>query len=226
MYRLMGRVVLIFLVTGVLRAQQPAENKTPDFEPIQVRHFVEPVYPVNSIANGVVILKVVVTPAGAIYSVDVLHGIESLTKEAEKTVRKWGFAPAKLNGRRVESSTIVAFAFCNSMGSPIAKTAESKTEEAMFDPIQVVSADSALYPVNSVALAGPRNFATVVLKVTVNEKGEVSHVDVLHGVQTLTEPAEETVQTWKLLPARLQGEAVSSSLAASFTFQAPYVPPR
>ena len=226
MYRLMGQVVLLFLVAGVLRAQQPAQDKTPAFEPIQVRHIVEPTYPVDSIANGVVILKVVVTAAGAVYSVDVLHGIASLTEEAVKTVRKWDFEPAKLNGKRVENSTIVAFAFCNSMGSPIAKAAESKAEGAWYEPIEVVSANSALYPINSVAVASPLNSATVVLRVKVDEKGDVSHIDVLRGVETLTEPAEEMVRKWKFQPARLDGEAVASTLAASFTFQPPsYVPP-
>ncbi len=226
MYRLMGRVVLLFLLAGVLRAQKPAEDKTPSFEPIQVRQIVEPAYPLDSIANGVVILKVVVTPAGAIYSVDVLHGIASLTEEAVKTVRKWHFDPARLNGRRVESSTIVAFAFCNSMGSPTSKAAETKTEGARFEPIQVVSADSALYPITSAAVASPMNSATVVLQVTVDESGTVSHIDVLRGVETLTEPAKETVRNWKFQPARLDGEAVASTLAASFTFQPPYVPSR
>jgi TonB family protein len=227
MYRLMGRVVLLFLLAGVLRAQQPAENKTPFFEPIQARHIVEPSYPPNSIANGVVILKVVVTPAGAIYSVDVLHGIASLTGEAEKTVRKWDFAPARLNGERVESPTIVAFAFCNSMGSPFAKAAESKTEGAWYEPPRIVSANSALYPFTSAAVASLLNSATVVLQVGVDEKGEVNHIDVLRGVETLTEPAEETVRKWKFQPAQLNGEAVASSLAASFTFLPPYyAPPR
>ena len=213
--------ILFFLAAGALRAQTPEEETSPTFAPIHVKKAVEPQYPVNSIANGVVVLKVVVTAAGAIYRVDVVHGIASLTEEAERTVRRWEFQPARRDGKRVESSTLVAFAF-NTGNSPTStEISAAKPGEAAFAPLQIVSALAAGYPFNSTAAASPQNFATVILEAAVDEKGEVSHVEVLRGVETLTGPAEEALRQWKFEPARFHGEPVASTLAASFTFRPP-----
>ncbi len=70
------------------------------FQPIAVIGATEPRYPSRSVATGVIILKVIVRASGAIDHVRVIHGIPSLTEEAQSTVLNWKFRPAELITRQ------------------------------------------------------------------------------------------------------------------------------
>jgi TonB family protein len=99
------------LFLGCVWAAKPQEEESLRFKPVQVVSVVEPTYPANSIAKGTVILQVTVSGSGKIDEVTVIHQVPSLTEEAERTVRKWKFQPAQLNGTPVTSTMIAAFYF-------------------------------------------------------------------------------------------------------------------
>jgi TonB family protein len=89
-----------------------------------------------------------------------------------------------------------------------------------FDAASVVSSVEAAYPVHSVASG------TVVLELTLDETGEITEVRVVHGIPSLTEPAERSARKWKFHPAQFEGKPVQSKIAIAFSFVPPTVGPR
>lgn len=89
-----------------------------------------------------------------------------------------------------------------------------------FEPAKVISTAQALYPINSVA------WGTVILEVQLNQKGAIDAVKVLHGIPSLTGPAVKAVKKWKFSAARLNGQAIASSIPVAFTFVPPNAGPR
>ena len=109
MKAVIGLIMCAALFSVTLSA---TEQKTPaDFQPPQVISTVEPSYPVNTVAGGTVVLKVTVGSSGKIQGVRVLSGAGGFTQQAVETVKKWKFAPAKLDGKPVTASLPVAFSF-------------------------------------------------------------------------------------------------------------------
>lgn len=214
MRRIIELTALILLVAGAYGSARPGGNSQ-HFKPIQLVHFIEPVYPVRSVANGTVVLTVGINKSTSIDNIAVVYGIPSLTEEAERTVRKWSFQPALLDGKPVQSSITTAFTFSSSL-SPGSSWAKPKVEELLpFKPIAVVSTVGAEYPYRSVASG------SVILKVNIGRGGAIDDIEVIHGIPSLTEVAEQTVRKWKFQPATVNGETISSPMIASFTFRVP-----
>ncbi len=111
-------LVLILFLIGSFSSAQKAE-RLPAFEAAQVISAVGPVYPVNSVAQGTVVLEVTVGPSGRVEQVKVIRDIPSLTSEAVKAVRGWSFRPARLEGRPVRTAIPVAFTFDRGLFTPV-----------------------------------------------------------------------------------------------------------
>ena len=102
-------ILLLFTVPAV-SAQK--ETATPSkFTPVEVVSAVEAPYPINSVAQGTVILEVTVGKEGEIGSIRVLKDIPSLTEPAKKAVKDWKFKPATWNGKPVAGSIALSFSF-------------------------------------------------------------------------------------------------------------------
>ncbi len=97
---------------------------------------------------------------------------------------------------------------------------QKKPAPVQFDPPTVVSSAEAIYPLQSIASG------TVVLEVSLDESGAIADVRVVHGIASLTEPAECSIRQWKFEPARLNGETIRSKMAVAFSFIPPNVGPR
>jgi TonB family protein len=97
---------------------------------------------------------------------------------------------------------------------------EKKAESSPYDPPAVVSTVEAIYPLQSIASG------TVVLEISLGDKGEITAVRVVRGIPSLTEPAESSIQQWKFRPAHLDGKPVQSKMAVAFSFVPPNVGPR
>lgn len=217
---------LFSLATGVACAAQSEKGATPSFEPAHVVHVVDPEHSAASIAYGVVILKVAVSPSGTVDGIDVANAAPSLTEEAERTVKAWKFEPARFHGEPIKSWITVSFAYSISFSLRPPWVAEPQPEKPLgFQPIQILSAIEAPFPITSVA--NPLVPVSVILQVTVGESGSVDHIEVIHAMPTLTESAEQTIKMWKFQPATIDNKPVSSVMIASFTFRHPWadVPP-
>jgi TonB family protein len=94
-------------------AGQPPEeqNQGVEFSPPQVTDVVYPRYPINSEAQGTVILQTTVGLSGQVETVKVVRDITSLTSEAIGAVKRWKFQPGTVDGEAVRSNAIVAILF-------------------------------------------------------------------------------------------------------------------
>lgn len=89
-----------------------------------------------------------------------------------------------------------------------------------FDPPTVTEVAEAVYPLQSVVSG------TVVLEVSLDDKGKIADVRVVRGIPALTEPAERSLRQWKFQPAKLDGKPVASKVPVAFSFVPPNVGPR
>jgi len=104
-----GLIMCLALFSVTLSAR--GQKAPADFQPPQVISTVEPSYPADTVAGGTVVLNVTVGSNGEVKNVQVLQGASGFTQQAVATVKKWKFAPARLDGRPVMASLPVAFSF-------------------------------------------------------------------------------------------------------------------
>ena len=83
---------------------------------------------------------------------------------------------------------------------------------SLFEPGGVVSATDIRYPAQSVSVG------TVVLELTVDEKGLVEEVLAVRRIETLTETAVDSVKGWKFKPALLDGKPTRSRITVAVLF--------
>ena len=121
MHRLMRASAALFLVSSALAGQESAKKELPGLEPAEVVEVADTYYPPRSVAFGTVVLQVTVGESGEIEDVKVVRHIPSLTEEAVRSVRKWKFKPATLDGKPVRSVIPVAFTFTRRQLFPIPK---------------------------------------------------------------------------------------------------------
>ena len=81
-----------------------------------------------------------------------------------------------------------------------------------FEPGGVVSATDIKYPAQSVAVG------TVVLELTVDEKGLVEDVHAVRQIETLTETAVNCVKGWQFKPAFVDGKPTRSRITVAVLF--------
>ncbi len=106
------RMVWIALLVFVLVSfPTKGEERTAGFEPPRVLSTVEANYPATAVQGGTVVLEVSISSSGAVGNIQVLQGAKGFTQQAIETVRKWKFAPARLDGTPVTASIPVAFSF-------------------------------------------------------------------------------------------------------------------
>jgi TonB family protein len=75
----------------------------------------------------------------------------------------------------------------------------------LFEPAELVSAaDDLRYPIHSTAVG------TVVLEMTISEKGTVENVRIIREIPSLTEAAVESVRKWQFKPAISDGKPTRS----------------
>ena len=111
----MKRVLLVLAVLALagwtLAGQRAGASDAARFAPASVVATAPANYPINSVAEGTVVLEVGVASDGSVGDIRIVRDVPSLTTEAMKAVRKWKFSPATLDGRATRSTVIVAFAF-------------------------------------------------------------------------------------------------------------------
>jgi hypothetical protein len=69
------------------------------------------VYPPNSIAQGAVVLDVLIDKDSQIKKVTTIRDVPSLTQAAVAAVKTWSINPANLNDKKLDAKLVVAFVF-------------------------------------------------------------------------------------------------------------------
>jgi Gram-negative bacterial TonB protein C-terminal len=79
--------------------------------PPQPMTITDPGYPVQSAAEGVVILQLQIDSRGRVQKTDIVRDVPSLTSTAAHAVSQWRFGPATHAGSSVPGTAIVAISF-------------------------------------------------------------------------------------------------------------------
>jgi TonB family protein len=113
------RVAVVFQFRGALLTppERPARNydaSTYSFledRPPVPKRVVEPRYPVQSIAEGLVVLGAEINRQGQIAQLAVLKPVASLTEAAMEAVREWEFLPGMSRNQPTDSALLIAIYF-------------------------------------------------------------------------------------------------------------------
>jgi hypothetical protein len=79
--------------------------------PALPKEVVDPGYPVNSLAQGAVILAAHVDTEGNVNSIDTITGVGSFTEPAIQAVQRWKFTPSRIAGRPAPAKAYVVISF-------------------------------------------------------------------------------------------------------------------
>jgi TonB family protein len=213
------RITAAIMLAGLCSAEMPPPYAS-SFEPAEIVAATDIAYPIRSIAVGTVVLEITVSEKGAVEGVRPIREIQSLTETAVETVRKWQFKPALLDNRPTPSRTVVAVTF-NPAGflaqniplPPFSATEPSSSRVLDPKPVNVVAASFPQYPFNGVATG------TVVIRVTVDSKGQIENSLAIRDVDSLTAPCIRVLKEWKFEPAQFRGNPIRSSIALAFVLR-------
>jgi TonB family protein len=173
-------------------------------------------YPPQVMFGGDVLLDALIASNGKLADVRVVAGDPPFADTALSAVRTWSFAPARKDGRAVESRIGIVFQFPQSL-LPAVVSKEHKHPEIAANsedhpalPALTIEPD---YPANSIAQG------SVVLYGAVDAQGRVISTSVLSNVDSLTAPTEAAVRKWQFVPAREAGVNTDSAVIVVVTFR-------
>ena len=209
-----GAGLVIFLASCSIQSLAQAP-----FKPAEVISAGDIPYPIQSIADGVVVLDVSLDEKGAITGSTVVRDIPSLTSAATSSVQSWKFSPASRQGKPVQSLIRVAVVFrprayfaAGPAFTPILSEGESNRAGQTYIPTGIVSVSYPQYPINAAAPG------TVVVQVTVGRSSAIQRVKVVRDLPPFTKFALSAVSKWRFQTATLDGKPMTSILAIAFVF--------
>lgn len=108
--RALTGIGLFILLIGAGMSLQ-SQDSTSRFEPVKVIPTAEPIYPPNVVSSGTVVLEVTIATTGKVDGIRVIRAMPPFTQEAVKTVQKWEFEPARLDGEPIRTTVPVVVSF-------------------------------------------------------------------------------------------------------------------
>ncbi len=197
------------------------------YYPPEVVEFTRPVYPhvPEGTTSPAVVLKILVDTRGKVQEAVVLKSISKACDQAAmEAVRTATFSPAQDGGKPVEAwvNFIVRFRhprMKNRMSLP-RPTSSAVLEFAPYDtPPEIIKWIEPVYPETVRALAWP---PVVMLKVLVNEKGEVEQAVVLDSWSEASDStAVRAIRAARFSPAKMKGEPVRAWVSFPVKFRFP-----
>jgi len=212
---------LMLLMLLIAAAPFPAQNKEPAFTPPEMATASDMVYPVDSVASGIVVVAVRLDAAGTIKGTDVLRDIPSLTSPVLLAIQDWTFKPAMLDNKGVDSTIVISLVF-NPKDYLVGGTAAPvlgkelrvlSPDAAGFLPPKTISAPWAVYPADSVMQGA------VILDVRVGPRGKVTDVTSVWKIQPLTDTAIDAAKNWTFSPATFHGTPVAANEVVGYVFR-------
>ena len=194
------------------------------FKPAEVTSASDIPYPIQSIADGLVILDVSLDAKGVIAGSTVVRDIPSLTSPAISSIQSWKFSPASSQGKPEQAVIRIAVVFrprsylaAGPAFNSVLSEGNSNRADQNFIPPGIISVSYPQYPINA-AVPG-----TVVIQVTVGKSSAVQHLKVVRNLPPFTQVALSAVNKWRFQAATLDGKPATASLAIAFIF--PPLPP-
>ena len=207
-------LAIVLLVCCAVSALAQATFKLPE-----VTSAADITYPINSVADGVVVLDVSLDATGGNAGVNVLRDIPSLTAAATSSIPSWKFSPALLLGKPVPSVMRIAVVFRPRAYFAAGPAFTPVPSQGAQDPAHRIDAlpgiTSAVYPQYPVNAIVP---GTVVIQVTVGKTGAIEHTKLVRDVPPFSQFALNALNEWRFQAATHEGKPVPSTLAIAFVF--------
>jgi TonB family protein len=179
--------------------------------------------PYQIVTDGLFVLDVGLSDQGEIQRIEALRDPGSMLDAAKTSVRAWKFLPASEGGKPRASRLTVAFLYRPTSYNGIRPVPPKdfvpvippdQSDNGSGDvPVGVLWFEYPDYPVNSVA------WGSVVIKVTVDNVGDVKDVNLLHGMAVFNDFALDALKKWRFRPATVSGKPVTSTIIVAFVFQ-------
>ena len=176
---------------------------------------VEPDYPqMAKIAHieGDVVLLAYIGKTGVVENLRAVSGHPILIQSAMDAVRQWKYKPYLVNGEPVEVQTTVTVKY--RVPSKAVAPRKLRISSGVANDNKIFGKDPD-YP-----LEAKRQHiqGDVLLRITIDEQGNVADVQVTSGDPTLAEAAISAVKTWKYRPWMLNGEPVTVEAPVTIRF--------
>jgi TonB family protein len=222
-------------------AQQQDETKVkaPQRDPIHVGanvqeskviHMVDPVYPEQARMlriRGTIKLAVLINEEGFVYETKPEPGNNPLLEKAAiDAVKQWRFSQTFLNGQPVPvlATVMVEFNLKDSPGIAEERKGPSEVSPTPPAPIRIGNEVVESKLIRRVEPVYPEEAKTsgiqgsVVLEISVDEKGYVQNAEVISGDLILSEAAIKAVKQWQYSPTLLNGEPVPAFATVTVVF--------
>ena len=203
-----------------LSAQAETSKPKPSFQPAETLSVTEITLPMKcAMSWGFVVLDALISETGKVRGVEVRRDIACLTPLAVQAVEKWKFSPATFAGQPIASRVPVAVTFrppgllFDQVPLPKPKPKTEAAIQAEFQPAEVLRG---IFPANG---ASDIPLGTVVLEVTLSEKGEAEEVKVIRDLPYHTAEAKSALGAWRFMPATFNGTPVRSKMVLAFVSQ-------
>jgi len=218
-------LLLIHVPTTVFAAQAAAQgaqqSAETNFLPAEVISAADVGYPLQSVADDIVVFDVALNDRGEITGATLLHSVPSLTEPAQESLRSWKFKPASLGDKPVSSDMIVAFAFRHAVKIwnpppfvsifPMSDSGADATSG--FFPPGILSVAYSDYPASTIAMGA------TVLQLNVTSDGTPGDVQVVRDLgSNFAALTAKAARAWEFQPALFNGKPVASKVAIAFVF--------
>jgi outer membrane biosynthesis protein TonB len=211
--------ILTVVSAGMLVACANHSFAQAPFKPPEVTSASDIPFPIQSIADGVVVVDASLDDKGAITGTSVVRDVPSLTSPAISAIRTWKFSPAMRLGKSEPSTMRVAVVFrprsylaAAPSFTPIPLEGDPNLVGQRYIPPGIVSVTYPEYPINAAATG------TVVIQVRVGKSSAVQHLKVVRDLPPFTQFALSGANKWRFQAATLEGKPVASDLAIAFVF--------
>ena len=208
-------------------APLPAPGDSTYVEPIKVQKADYPLKARREQLQGEVRLKILISEAGDVESVEVLYGDPIFAEAAVDAVKKWKFKPYIRDGKPVKISTEIPFdfAFTDKVKdiapplTPVAADSQNTTK------VKIASGVSAGLLIHRVTPTYPQSArwnhvqGRVTLEATIGKSGLIENLTVISGPKDLIQAAVGAVQQWRYKPYLLEGKPVEVETKIEVNFE-------
>jgi TonB family protein len=173
-------------------------------------------YPPQAILGGEVLLDTRIEPDGRLGDIRVVSGASPFLDVALGAARTWSFLPARANGQAVPSRIGIVFQFPQSFLPRVTPNVDKYTgplpnwSNSGALPVTTIQPE---YPPDSIAEG------SVILYGAVDAQGQLTSLSPLHGVPSLTAPAEDAVRQWQFGSGLRDGHPAASAIIVVTTFR-------
>lgn len=215
-----GNGIVPFLRThrepAVPAPRNPAFTQPGTFVPARVASASDTQFPLQVVADGIVVFNVALNAQGKITNISTLRDVPGLTDVAGSSLHSWKFSPSSSDGTHEASQILVAFVFRHAVKTwnppPFTPVPPSNTASGYGAP-GISSAVYSEYPISTIAAGA------VVLQVRVRPDGSTGDVKVVRPIAGgFLKLAIQAARQWTFQAATMDGAAVPSNIAIAFVF--------